>query len=202
MRAKLGQPRRVRDLSAAGDIASMLGVDEHDRKPVFHHEVERFPIVAGRLHHHRRHPLVEQVVDQRKNPPWSPRTSSPRRERPHRLPGTLTATFASRLETSIPAARSCTTSIAPLLPARLRLRADRWKDRETLESNTRARRTIHGSRGVLRVKLIYGLTRTIVRRRLPLSTCQPRRAPAQPQEPATGELSTTTARAPPAQQLI
>ena len=37
--------------------------------------------------------------------------------------------------------------------------------------------TIHGSRGVLRVKLIYGLARTIVRRRRP--------RPAQPASPRT-----------------
>ena len=63
--------------------------------------------------------------------------------------------------------------------------------------------TIHGSRGVLRVKLIYGLARTIVRRRRPQpdpASIAPREP--QPQGPATGELSTTTARASPAQQLI
>jgi hypothetical protein len=69
--------------------------------------IERLPIVAARLHHHRRHPLAEQVVDQRKDLRRGRTEGLHRgRVRPRALPGTLTATFASRLEMSMPAARS------------------------------------------------------------------------------------------------
>ena len=72
-----------------GMFLACRGVDQHHRQRVFHQEVERLPVVAGRFHHHRRDLLrveeLDQVQDLR---PWShPRSSPSSCNVPARLPG-------------------------------------------------------------------------------------------------------------------
>src|SRR5665647_3465908 len=79
VRAELSQPRRIRDVGlAAGHVAGMAGVDEHQLpRAVLEHVVERLPVVAGGLHHHTRDLRSHQVLTpgRHRRParrPWRP----------------------------------------------------------------------------------------------------------------------------------
>jgi hypothetical protein len=71
MSSELGQPHRVRDISlSARDVLDLPGIDEqHLERAVFQQVVERFPVVAGGLHHHERDLLLDQVLTQRQDLP-------------------------------------------------------------------------------------------------------------------------------------
>ena len=61
----------------------MPGVHQHDlERTVLEQEVERLPVVTGRLHHHQRDFLSDQMLTQRQD---LARESAPRRDRGHRL---------------------------------------------------------------------------------------------------------------------
>jgi len=60
---QLSQPGRVRDVGlAAGHIADVAGVDQNHVQCIVEQKVERLPVRRGRLDHHTRHPLSDQML--------------------------------------------------------------------------------------------------------------------------------------------